>query len=216
MASWETASSLATGAGTLVLAVATFASVRSANRSARIADQALQENRRPVLVQSRFSDPYQKIMFVDAHWVHAVGSHAWVECVDGIVYLAMSLRNVGTGIGVLQGWHVRRGLQRTNIDHAAPDEFRTQTRDLYIPSGDIGLWQGALRDRADTHYDEIRQAIEARDIITIDLMYTDQVGGQRTISRFNVTPVESGEGTPEENWLTSAGRHWYLDRAGPR
>jgi hypothetical protein len=33
MADWATISSLATAAGTLVLAVATFASVRSSNRS---------------------------------------------------------------------------------------------------------------------------------------------------------------------------------------
>ena len=37
MADWVTISSLATAGGTLVLAVATFSSVRSANRSARVA-----------------------------------------------------------------------------------------------------------------------------------------------------------------------------------
>ena len=44
---WETVSSLATGAGTLVLVIATFASVRSANRAARVAEQSLMENLRP-------------------------------------------------------------------------------------------------------------------------------------------------------------------------
>jgi hypothetical protein len=53
VADWATISALATGAGTLALAVATFASVRSSNRSARLAEQALQEQRRPVLVHSR-------------------------------------------------------------------------------------------------------------------------------------------------------------------
>jgi len=38
---WVTISSLATAGGTLVLALATFASVRSANRSARVAEMAL-------------------------------------------------------------------------------------------------------------------------------------------------------------------------------
>ena len=38
MDEWQTVSSLATGVGTLVLAVATFSAVRSANRSARVAD----------------------------------------------------------------------------------------------------------------------------------------------------------------------------------
>lgn len=41
MVDWTTVSSLATGVGTLVLAIATFASVRSANRSARVAQEAL-------------------------------------------------------------------------------------------------------------------------------------------------------------------------------
>lgn len=216
MADWQTISSLATGAGTLVLAVATYAAVRSSNRSARIAEIALQEQRRPVLVQSRLEDPRQKIMFVDAHWVVVDGSHAWVEYQDGSIYLAMSLRNVGAGIGVLQGWYVRAGLQRTTVDHVADDEFRVQTRDLYIPAGDTGLWQGALRDSSDPRYGEIRQAIEQRETISIELLYSDQVGGQRTISRFNVTPFERAEAEPQGNWLASAGRHWYLDGAAPR
>jgi hypothetical protein len=44
---WGTISSLATAFGTLVLAVATFASIRSANRAARTADRALSFNIRP-------------------------------------------------------------------------------------------------------------------------------------------------------------------------
>src|SRR5271169_3820400 len=107
---WATISSMLAGVGTLVLAVATFASVRSSNRSARIAEAALQEQRRPVLAPSRFNDPVQKIMFVEGHWVHAEGGRAVAEHIDGRVYLAMSLRNVGTGIGVCQGWAIRAGL----------------------------------------------------------------------------------------------------------
>jgi hypothetical protein len=41
LADWVTISSLATAGGTLVLAVATFSSVRSANRSARVAERSL-------------------------------------------------------------------------------------------------------------------------------------------------------------------------------
>ena len=41
MTDWVTISSLATAGGTLVLAVATFSSVRSANRSARVAERSL-------------------------------------------------------------------------------------------------------------------------------------------------------------------------------
>src|SRR5271157_4687384 len=103
---WATISALVTGAGTMVLAIATFASVRSSNRSARIAEAALQEQRRPVLAPSRLEDPQQKIMFLGGHWVSVAGGRAAVEHIDGIVYLAMSLRNVGSGIAVCQGWTI--------------------------------------------------------------------------------------------------------------
>lgn len=68
-----TVASLATAVGTLVLAVATFSAVRSSNRSARISEAALQEQRRPVLAQSRLNDPKPKIMFLGGHWVSAEG-----------------------------------------------------------------------------------------------------------------------------------------------
>jgi hypothetical protein len=170
----------------------------------------LEERRRPVLVQSRLDDPMQKIMFIDGHWVHLSGSGAVIENLDGTIYLAMSLRNVGAGIGVLQGWTAYAGLQTSDIDHASEQEFRRQTRDLYIPPGDVGLWQGALRDPADDVNAAIARAAEERQTISIELLYTDQVGGQRTISRFLVVPVG------EDAWLTTSGRHWYLDQAGTR
>lgn len=56
MTDWATISSLATAGGTLVLAVATFASVRSANRSARTAERTLLAGQQPLLVSSREQD----------------------------------------------------------------------------------------------------------------------------------------------------------------
>src|SRR6201996_935678 len=118
MADWATISSLATAGGTLVLAVATFAAVRSSNRSARIAEVALQEQRRPLLAGSRLGvDPEQKIMFVDEHWVRVGGGYAMAENMDGVIYLVMSLRNVGAGIAVCQGWGARVGMIRAAVDH---------------------------------------------------------------------------------------------------
>ena len=212
---WSTVSSLATGAGTLVLAIATFASVRSANRSARVAELALQEQRRPIFTQSRLDDPVQKIMFVEQHWVRAAGGHGVAEH-DGSVYFAMSLRNVGAGIGVCQGWHVSAGLQSIRMapQHTPEDQFRLQTRDLYIPAGDIGMWQGALRDRTDATYQAVAEAIDNHEVITVELLYSDQVGGQRTISRFGLIPYETEDGSIE--WFATINRHWYLDRPGPR
>ncbi len=188
---WPTISSLATGVGTLVLAVATFAAVRSANRSARIAETALQEQRRPVFAQSRLEDPIQKLMFVDRHWISAAGGHAGAEHVDGSVYLAISLRNVGSGIGVCQGWTVRTGFgtSQTMPTPAALEEFRLQTRDLYVPAGDVGMWQGARRNPEDPMRAAAAEAIDTRQPITIELLYSDQVGLQRTITRFGLTPT---------------------------
>ena len=106
---WATLSSLATALGTLMLAIATFAAVRSSNRSAQVAEIALQEQRRPILVPSRLDDPVQKLNFSDGHWIRAEGGYAVADHVDGYVHLAISLRNVGSGVGVCQAWAVRAG-----------------------------------------------------------------------------------------------------------
>jgi hypothetical protein len=209
--SWATISALVTGAGTLVLALATFASVRSSNRSARIAEAALQEQRRPVLAPSRLSDPVQKLTFLGGHWVSAAGGRAAAEQVDGIVYLAISLRNVGSGIGVCQGWAVRTGFGTSGSmpTHVALEEFRPHTRDLYVPAGDIGMWQGALRDPDDPVRAATVAAIDARQPITVELFYSDQIGRQRTIVRLNLIPAG-------DSWLAIVNRYWYLDWDGPR
>jgi hypothetical protein len=208
---WATISSLATGLGTLVLAIATFAAVRSSNRSARIAEVALQEQRRPLLAASRLEDPRQKIMFLEGRWVSAAGGHAAVEDDQGVVYLAISVRNVGSGIAVCQGWAARQGLSPSNSfpTHTPLDLFHLQSRDLYIPAGDIGMWQGALRNPDDSVRRDVADAVEKGESITVELLYSDQVGRQRTISRFSLIPAR-------DIWLASLNRHWYLDWAGPR
>ena len=209
---WATISSLATGAGTLVLAVATFASVRSSNRSARIAEEALLEQRQPVFSSSRFDDPMQKVMFVDRYWLHPEGGRGGADYADGNVYLALSLRNVGAGIGVCQAWAVGAGLQASGRapNHRPESEFRAQTRDVFIPPGDIGIWQGALRELDDPDYAGVVEAIQAREPISIELLYSDQMGGQRTITRFGLIPARDG------SWLALSNRHWFLERPGPR
>jgi hypothetical protein len=209
---WVTLSSLATALGTLVLAIATFAAVRSSNRSAKIAEIALQEQRRPVLIASRLDDPRQKLNFADGHWSSADGGHAAAELVDGNVYLAISLRNAGSGIGVCQGWAVSAGQTTSGQrpDHRPLDEFQIQTRDLYIPAGDVGMWQGALRNREDPLRESVAQAIEEHENITVELLYSDLAGRQRTITRFGLVPIDGG------GRLTGMSRHWFLDRDGPR
>jgi len=209
---WPTIASLATAGGTLVLAFATFASVRSANRSARIAEIALQEQRRPLLAPSRLEDPTQKIMFVERHWVRAEGSRGVAEYEAGNIYLALSLRNVGSGIAVCQGWTVTAAALTSGAapQHAPLDAFRTQTRDLFIAAGDFGMWQGALRSPEDPDFAPLVEAIKNRQPISIEILYSDQVGGQRTISRFGLTPW------PDDTWFAQGTRHWFLEGPAPR
>ncbi len=207
----STIASFVTGAGTLVLAIATFAAVRSSNRAARVAEAALQEQRRPLLAPSRLEDPGQKIMFLEGNWLHVAGGQAAVEHRDGILYLAISLRNVGSGIAVCQGWAVRPGLMVAAEmgSHLPLDSYRLQSRDLYVPAGDIGMWQGALRDPDDRVRADVVEAVESGERISVELLYSDLVGLQRTISRFGLIPAGDG-------WIANLNRHWYLDWDGPR
>jgi hypothetical protein len=206
MTDWVTVSSLATAGGTLALAGATFASTRSANRAARVSEFALRQQLRPVLVHSQLDDPEQKIMFHGEHWVRVPGSGAVVEHDDGVVYLSLSLRNVGTGIGVMLGWHPIPEFDSAATEEPVPaEDFRHQTRDLYIPAGGIGLWQGALRDTSEELHGIVTDIAQNPRLFLIDLLYSDHVGSQRTISRFSVVPMEDGR------WLCAVVRHWQLD-----
>jgi hypothetical protein len=211
MTDWvSTAASAATAVGTLVLAVATFASVRSAQRAARATERGLLAGIRPLLVPSRMDDPVQKVGFVDDHWVHVAGGRASAEVTDVVIYLAASVRNVGNGLAVLDRWHLipdRIGDEPTATDLG---DFRRLTRDIYVPAGDTGFWQGAIRDRADPLFETARNAIEARHPFSIDVLYGDHEGGQRTITRIAILPGRDGE------WLATGSRHWYLDRPSPR
>ena len=208
MADWSTIASVGTAAGTLILAIATFASVRSARRSALASERALLASIRPLLVPSRLEDPAEKIGFVDEHWVKVGGGRGVVEVTDDVIYLAIALRNVGSGLAFLDRWDLHTGRPRTNAPDI--DDFRRLQRDIYVPAGDHGFWQGALRDPSEPMFAAVREAVESKQTITVDLLYADQEGGQRTISRF--TLFLTSDGQP----LASVGRHWNLDRADPR
>ena len=142
MADWVTISSLATAGGTLVLAAATFASVRSANRSARVAERALLVGLRPVFTPTREEDPGEEVFFGDEHAFRVGGGTGAVEEADGNVYMAIPLRNVGSGLGVLHGWHVSLGGRVGGDARDHVDEFRQQQRDLYVAPGDTATGRG--------------------------------------------------------------------------
>ena len=215
MTDWATVASLATAGGTLVLAVATFASIRSANRSARIAEraalaaeQSLLAGQRPLLVSSRLEDPEQELQFTEGTLLTVRGGEATLKVSDDAIYLAISVRNVGTGLAVLLGWHAHVGVQEAR-SHPPLDEFAGQRRDIYVPPGDVGFWQGALRDPAAEQFKAVGAAIEAAEPLVINVLYGDFEGGQRVISQF----ILRHQG---QQCLVSAGRHFQLDQPDPR
>ena len=171
-----------------MLAAATFAAVRSANRSARVTERALLAGIRPVLVSSRLQDAPEKVGFADDHWVKVDGGRAVVEVTEDSIYVAIALRNVGRGLAVLDRWDLFTEPPTPERSHCQPEAFRRLTRDIYVPAGDLGFWQGALRDRADPMFVATRDAVDEQAAITVDLLYGDHEGGQRTISRFVLIP----------------------------
>jgi len=209
VADWVTISALASAGGTLVLAGVTVASVRSANRAARVAEQSLLATQRPLLVPSRLDDPAQKVGFQDDVWLVAPGGQGAAKATDEAVYLAIAVRNVGTGIAVLHGWRFFPEWPTASRDPTPLEDFTLLTRDIYIAPADVGFWQGSFRDPRSKGYREARAAIEASQRVSIDVLYGDFEGGQRVVSRFSLTPREG-------NWYASVGFHWNLDRPQPR
>ena len=199
-----------------MLAGVTVASVRSANRAARVAEQSLLAGQRPLLVPSRAEDPAVRAGFQDGVWFNVPGGEGAASATDEADYFVIAIRNVGTGIAVLHGWHLipELVLERSAHVTAPPlEEFTSLTRDLYVAPGDIGFWQGTFRDPASNGYLEARRAVEARQTIGVDILYGDFEGGQRVISRFMLTPKET-DGVVR--WYASVGRHWNVDRPDPR
>jgi hypothetical protein len=165
-----------------------------------VAEQALQISLRPVLVPSREGDPSETVYWGDGHQIVLPGGFAWAEVLGANVYLAISLRNVGSGLGVLRGWYVH-----------------PRVRDLYVPAGDASFWQASLR----AHDDALRSDQERRrsvrsalvdheDGITVDLLYSDGEGGQPTISRFSLLPRDAEQGGDPALLLPTVVRHWRL------
>ena len=185
---------------------------------AKIAQEQFLVQLRPVLTTSRREDPTLKVNFGDAKWVHIPGAGAVAEVSPGegsmgpetpVVYLAVALRNAGNGIAVLHGWRFFPDWHRDQ-EHAPLEEFERQNRDLYIPVGDVGFWQGALREPDDPVRLAMVEVIEARRTYTIDVLYSDHEGGQRAMTRFLVTPAG------DDTWMGSVGRQSNVDRDDPR
>jgi hypothetical protein len=209
VADWGTIAGVGTAAGTLALAAATYSAVRSSNRSARIAERTLALGLRPVLVSSREDDRAESVTWQRAHHAHVQGGRAYIDDSDGVLYLAVTLRNVGAGLAVLQAWHLSSIPPSGRAEHPPMEDFRKQIRDIYIPAGDTGFWQAALRDPDDAVARDVRAANEANEPLSLYLLYGDHEGGQLTISLFGLVPADEGPPRAE------IGRHWTLDSPDP-
>jgi hypothetical protein len=215
MTNWTTIASLATAGGTLVLAVATFVSVRQGNRAtriseraARVAEQSLLAGRQPLLMNSRPQDPKQRVEFKEGEYLDVLGGRAGIKATDGAVYLALSIRNIGTGVALLHGWHLDVGAQFERA-HPPLEEFTTQVIDIYVAPGDIGFWEGAFRDPNADEFQAVTAAVAAGQTLVVNLLYGDYEGGQRVISQFNLVHQD-------DTWIASTVRHFNVDRPDPR
>lgn len=211
-----------TSIGTLVLAGATFAAIRSANRSARsaersarIAERSLLATLRPLLVPARPDDPAPQIQFADGHVFEIGSGEALFRCDPEVIYLAIPLRNAGSGIAHLQGYRLEpEPAERVAADPLGPARhrrgdpppdlaaFAVQQRDLYVAAGDTGFWQTALRDPGQPLFTASKQAHQGRGRLTVDLLYGDLEDGQPTATRFVLLPGADG------TWRCDTTHHW--------
>ena len=124
------------------------------------------------------------------------------------IYLAAAVRNVGSGLALMHGWRVVTDWQ--SQDQVGARGVPPAHRDLYVAPGDIGFWQGAIRDDDDPDRAVLSGLLDERRRFAVDVMYGDQEGGQRTVTRFGITPHG------DDAWLCATSRHWFLDRDDPR
>jgi hypothetical protein len=205
---WATVAKLATAGATLSLATATFASVRSANRAARTVERSLRAGMRAVLLPTRPDDPPQTIAFPDDRRLTVPGGGAVTEVTAEAIYLAMPIRNLGGGLAVLRGWSLH--AERAQDEHATVEEFNPLTCDLHLAGSETVVWQSMLQDLASTAFTSVREAVLARQPLSLGILYCDQEETQRTIARFALTPA-----TQDGMWLAAVNRHGNPDPLRP-
>ena len=131
----------------------------------------------------------------------------------GTLVLALATFASGSGCIMNQNASLEEMKAEDQTTRPDPDSFRPQTRELYSPPRDLSFWQAAIRTLDDPDRARVETALAGGpDPLLIDLLYGDQEGGQRTISRFSITRYPGAD----DEWSASVVNHWYLDRDGPR
>ena len=120
---------------------------------------------------------------MDNHWARLEGGQATVEFVDGSIYLAISLRNVGPGLAVPFGWSSWRGRPLSISTHAT-----LRTSACRRATSTWSFRHRVLAGRHPRHDDPdfawLSTAIVNAEAFTLEILYGDHEGGQRTITRF--------------------------------
>ena len=138
----------------------------------------------------------EKVRWMDDHWARLDGGRWTAELVDGSVYLAISIRNVGSGLAVPFGLGRHTGAG----DHPGPTRRAggvpaPNVCTLDAAPSDFGFWEAAIPSADqpdDPDYPWLSRAVASHDAFTIELLYGDHDGGQRTITRFWDDPVVEG------------------------
>ena len=191
-----------TSIGTLVLAGATFAAIRSSNqaarsaeRSARLAERSLLATLRPLLIVAQREDPGHEIQFADGRVLEMKPGEALFRPEGEVIYLALSLRNVGTGIAHLRGYRLEPETQdRVRADPLGParhrrgdpapdpDTFADQRARPLRRAGRYRVLAGRARDPGDPVFKDTEQAHRSRGRLTVDVLYGDLEDGQPTVT----------------------------------
>lgn len=207
---WVSVAGIATAVGTALLAVATFLSTRTANRAARSAERARLEGLQPILTPSPWDAPVQKVSFVDAKLLHVSGGRAAIEVEDRVIYMIISIRNVGRGLAVLHGWALPpdRAAHRTALT-----DFHLLQRDIFVAPDYDGFVQIASREPGSAEFAALAAGSKA-DTFWVDILYSDIESTQRLITRFAMGTAPEGSDLHGE-WIVSAVRYWTLDGPDP-
>jgi hypothetical protein len=155
---------------------------------------------------TRPDDPPEAVTFSDGVMLMAPGGSAVLEERDGNLYLALAVRNVGTGLAVLRAGHVAIMSLGDEVWPPEPESFRALQRDIYIPPGDQGFWQIGVRSVDDPFRSPLATAVADRQPLLVTIGYGDHLGGHPTWTRFGVTPGDDG------SWITTVNRHAGIAR----